>query len=152
MPNRSSIRARAAARCTAALALAGLGHASPAHASFLSGDALDSAADVLAWIVIVVVPIVGIALFWMVHVLPEKVAEKKGHPQAEAIKVLCLLSLVFGGMLWPFAWLWAYSKPVMYKLAYGADRVPPDAHGDAHAPAATGSAAPEATAPAEGAR
>jgi hypothetical protein len=55
-------------------------------------------------------------------------------------------------MLWPFAWLWAYSKPVMYKLAYGTDRVAHDAHDDAHAPAATGSAGSQATAPAEGAR
>ena len=36
--------------------------------------------------------------------------------------MLCLLSLVFGGMLWPFAWLWAYSKPVLHKLAYGRDK------------------------------
>jgi hypothetical protein len=35
---------------------------------------------------------------------------------------LCLLSLVFGGLLWPAAWLWAYSKPVLYKLAYGKDK------------------------------
>jgi hypothetical protein len=56
-----------------------------------------------------------------VHILPEKIAEKKKHPQAKAIQVLCLLSLVFGGMLWPLAWLWAYSKPVLYKMAYGTD-------------------------------
>jgi hypothetical protein len=24
-------------------------------------------------------------------------------------------------MLWPIAWLWAYSKPVLYKMAYGTD-------------------------------
>ena len=59
----------------------------------------------------------------MVHILPEKIAEKKKHPQTDAIKTLCLLSLFFGGMLWPLAWLWAYSKPVMYKLAYGTDKV-----------------------------
>lgn len=34
---------------------------------------------------------------------------------------------MFGGLLWPLAWLWAYSKPVLYKLAYGTDRVP---HGE----------------------
>lgn len=87
------------------------------------GEALDKVADVLAWVVMILVPIAGIWLFWLVHVLPEKIAEKKGHPQAPAIKMLCLLSLVFGGMLWPIAWLWAYTKPVGYKLAYGTDRV-----------------------------
>jgi hypothetical protein len=35
---------------------------------------------------------------------------------------LCLLSLVFGGLLWPIAWLWAYTKPVAYKAAYGTDK------------------------------
>jgi Protein of unknown function (DUF3302) len=63
----------------------------------------------------------------MVHVLPEKIAEKNHHPQAKAIQVLCLLSLFFGGMLWPLAWLWAYSKPVLYQLAYGTDKAE---HGD----------------------
>jgi uncharacterized protein DUF3302 len=63
-----------------------------------------------------------IALFWMVHVLPEKIAHKRHHPQFEAIRTLCLLSLAFGGLLWPLAWIWAYSKPVMYKMAYGTDR------------------------------
>jgi hypothetical protein len=28
---------------------------------------------------------------------------------------------VFGGLLWPIAWLWAYSKPVLHKMAYGTD-------------------------------
>ena len=65
-----------------------------------------------------------IVLFWMVHVLPEKIAHKRHHPQLEAIRTLCLLSLVFGGLLWPLAWLWAYTKPVGYKLAYGTDKHP----------------------------
>jgi hypothetical protein len=99
-----------------------------AHASFLSGETLDKAAEVLAWIVLVVAPVIGIAVFWLVHILPEKIAEKKNHPQAKAIQVVCLLSLVFGGMLWPLAWLWAYTKPVLHKLAYGTDQ---GEHGEA---------------------
>jgi hypothetical protein len=35
-------------------------------------------------------------------------------------------------LLWPIAWLWAYSKPVFYKMAYGTDRVD-HTPGDAHA-------------------
>lgn len=92
------------------------------HAAFLSGEALDTAADIVALIVIFVVPPAVITVFWLVHVLPEKIAEKREHPQKEGIKVLCLLSLVFGGMLWPFAWLLAYSKPVLHKIAYGRDK------------------------------
>jgi len=72
--------------------------------------------------VLIIVPVIAIAVFWLVHILPEKIAEKKGHPQAPAIKTLCLLSLVFGGLLWPIAWLWAYTQPVRYRLACGTDK------------------------------
>ncbi|MDD5141304.1 MAG: DUF3302 domain-containing protein [Verrucomicrobiales bacterium] len=94
---------------------------SHAQASIFKGEALDKAADVLTWVVLIVAPIVGIAVFWLVHILPEKIAEKKKHPQTKAIQVLCLLSLAFGGLLWPIAWLWAYTKPVLHKMAYGTD-------------------------------
>lgn len=87
----------------------------------------DKIATFLAIVVIFLVPVVLIVLFWLVHILPEKIAHQRHHPQFEAIRTLCLLSLVFGGLLWPLAWLWAYSKPVFYKMAYGTD-VHPDAH------------------------
>jgi hypothetical protein len=93
-----------------------------ADAAFLSGEALDTAANVLSWVVLVIVPIVVIVLFWIVHVMPEKIAHKRHHPQRQAIQTLCLLSLVFGGLLWPIAWLWAYTKPIGYKLAYGTEK------------------------------
>ncbi|MFO1394745.1 MAG: DUF3302 domain-containing protein [Steroidobacteraceae bacterium] len=103
------------------LLLAGAIASNAAHASMLSGEALDTAANVLSWVVLVVVPVVGIVVFWLIHILPEKIAEQRRHPQAKAIQTLCLLSLLFGGLLWPLAWLWAYTKPVLHKLAYGTD-------------------------------
>jgi len=106
----------------AALAVAGLAFPLSAHASFLPPEMMDSAAMYLAWFVIIFVPIGGIVLFWLVHILPEKIAHKRHHPQRDAIQMLCLLSLVFGGLLWPIAWLWAYVKPVTYKMAYGTEK------------------------------
>ena len=106
--------------------LVATGLSQPAHASLFSGDTLDLVADILAWVVLVIAPVIAIGVFWLVHILPERIAEKRHHPQAPAIKTLCLLSLFFGGLLWPLAWLWAYSKPVLYKMAYGEDTaVPP---------------------------
>lgn len=93
-----------------------------ARASFLSGDALDGFANVLSWVVILLVPAAAIGLFLFVHVLPEKIAEKQQHPHKQSIKVLCILSLFFGGLLWPLAWLWAYTKPVGYRAIYGSEK------------------------------
>ncbi len=115
----SKLRARRALRSLAGwLVLL----AAPGPGAFLSGDLLDTAADWLALFVIFVVPCVVIVLFWIVHVLPEKIAHKRHHPQRDAIQTLCLLSLVFGGLLWPIAWLWAFTKPVGYRAAYGTDK------------------------------
>ena len=128
----------------APVALAGLLAPVAARASMFQGETLDAVANGIAWVVLIVVPVVLIVVFWLVHILPEKIAEKKKHPQAKAIQVLCLLSLVFGGMLWPLAWLWAYSKPVLYKMAYGTD-VDEAHHGASDAP-------PEAAASPDAAR
>ena len=95
-----------------------------ADASLMSPELEDAVAKYIAIFVLFFIPVVLIVLFWMVHVLPEKIAHKRHHPQFEAIRTLCLLSLVFGGLLWPLAWLWAYTKPVGYKLAYGTDKSP----------------------------
>lgn len=103
------------------IALTFLALPSRAHASFLHGETLDSVAGVIAWFAFIIVPPVLIGVFLLVHILPEKVAEKRHHPQLGAIKCLCLLSLCFGGLLWPIAWLWAYTKPVFHKMAYGTD-------------------------------
>jgi CBS domain containing-hemolysin-like protein len=109
---------------------------SRAHASLFHGETLDSIANGISWVVLIIAPIIGIAVFWLVHILPEKIAHKKKHPQTKAIQCLCLLSLAFGGLLWPIAWLWAYSKPVLHKLAYGTDvdeSLAHDDHGEAKA-------------------
>jgi hypothetical protein len=93
----------------------------------LSGPVVDTIADYIAIFVLFFVPALLIYLFWMVHILPEKIAHRRHHPQTEAIKHLCLLSLFFGGLLWPIAWLWAYTRPVFHQMAYGTDRLDPHA-------------------------
>src|SRR5947199_4337175 len=103
------------------IALTFLALPSRAHASMFHGETLDSVANVIAWFALLIAPIVLITVFLLVHILPETVADKRHHPQLGAIKCLCLLSLVFGGLLWPIAWVRAYTKPVLHKMAYGTD-------------------------------
>src|SRR6476469_9563009 len=126
------MRWRQAAAAAWVLLLAGWAPA--AHASFLQGDALDALANGVAWAALIIVPVAGIVVFLLIHILPEKIAEKRKHPQLSAIKTLCLLSLVFGGMLWPIAWLWAYTKPVLHKIAYGTAVDETPHHGEALSP------------------
>ena len=92
-----------------------------AHASLFHGETLDAIANGIAWVVLVIAPVIGITVFWLLHILPEKIAHKKKHPQTRLVQCLCLMSLVFGGLLWPLAWILAYTKPVLHKMAYGTD-------------------------------
>lgn len=114
-------RPRCCGRFAPLIAFAFLALPTRAHASLFHGETLDAIANGISWVVLIIAPIIGIVAFWLVHILPEKIAHKKMHPQTRAIQCLCLLSLCFGGLLWPIAWLWAYTKPVLHKMAYGTD-------------------------------
>jgi hypothetical protein len=61
----------------------------------------------------VIVIVVGIV---KLHELPGKIAEGRGHPQAEAIKICSLLGLLIFPF-WMIALLWAYTKPVLLPIA-----------------------------------
>ncbi|MEM5404419.1 MULTISPECIES: DUF3302 domain-containing protein [Paraburkholderia] len=115
--------ARSARYLAAGAALLAL--STPSFAAISRGT-LEHAADFISWVVLAVVPVAGIYVFWILHILPERVARNRRHPQKEAIHALCLLSLFFGGLLWPLAWLWAHTKPVFYMAAYGTDKAPPE--------------------------
>jgi len=91
--------------------------------AFAMAEGMEEAiADKMVWLIIIVMPIAFIYGYWKIHILPEKYAEKVHHPHLKTIKVLCFLSILFGGIFWPLAWLLAYSKPVLYKMAYGTDK------------------------------
>ena len=69
----------------AVLALVALALPTAARASFLPPEMMDTVTMYLAWFIIIFVPIAGIVLFWLVHILPEKIAHKRRHPQRDAI-------------------------------------------------------------------
>lgn len=96
-----------------------------ANASFLPPDLIDGFANIVSWVALIATPVGFIAAFWYVHILPDTIAKQREHPQRDAIHALCILSLFVGGLLWPFAYLWAYTRPTMYKIAYGTDKYMP---------------------------
>jgi hypothetical protein len=96
-----------------------------ANASFLPADMIDGFANIVSWVVLILMPVGLIAGFWYVHILPDTIAKRREHPQRDAIHALCVLSFFVGGLLWPLAYLWAYTRPTMYKLAYGTDKYMP---------------------------
>ena len=110
---------RAAAPALLALLLAAPTHA---HASLFHGETLDAVANGISWVVLIIAPIIGITVFWLVHILPEKIAaqEKASADARDPVPVpaLAVSSADCSGRI---AWLWAYTKPVLHKLAYGTD-------------------------------
>jgi Na+/H+ antiporter NhaD/arsenite permease-like protein len=85
------------------------------HAS--AAGFVDTLADIFSWIAIIIIPIVlGIA-YWQIHYLPSKIAEKRQHPQKEAIHAMCMVSRFSGGLFWPIAFVWAHLKPTIVPLS-----------------------------------
>ncbi len=78
---------------------------------------VDTLADIFSWIAIIIIPIVlGIA-YWQIHYLPSKIAEKRQHPQKEAIHAMCMVSRFSGGLFWPIAFVWAHLRPTIVPLS-----------------------------------
>ncbi len=55
-------------------------------------------------------------VFMYIHDIPYEIAEKRHHPQKDAIYWGCWLSLFTLHVLWPFIFLWAVSKPAKVEL------------------------------------
>ena len=68
--------------------------------------------DIFALVVIAL--LIGVVI-WLVVLLgnmPGEIARKRNHPQAEAINILGWIGLLFGGIPWLVALVWAYTKPI----------------------------------------
>ena len=69
--------------------------------------------------VLLIVIVAAIAIWVALAMLPGRIAKSRNHPQAEAINVLGWLGLLFGGVGWVGALVWAYTKPVFTPVAQG---------------------------------
>lgn len=52
-----------------------------------------------------------IALVVKLGPLPGKIASTRGHPQADAVRVLGWIGVLTLGLAWPAALIWAYYRP-----------------------------------------
>jgi NADH:ubiquinone oxidoreductase subunit 6 (subunit J) len=67
--------------------------------------------DIFTFVVLAVLVAVGLYAAFVLGELPGRIAEKREHPQAEAIRVAGWIGLLTLGVLWPFALIWAYTRP-----------------------------------------
>jgi phosphotransferase system glucose/maltose/N-acetylglucosamine-specific IIC component len=67
--------------------------------------------DAFAFVVMAVLICAGIVIVVNVGKLPGQLAHKWGHPQAAAINAMGWVGIATGGLLWPIALIWAFSKP-----------------------------------------
>lgn len=66
-----------------------------------------------SFVILIVLAMLGLWIFVTLGSLPGKKAAERNHPQTEAINVLGWLGLLFGGVGWMVAMVWAHMKPVL---------------------------------------
>lgn len=69
-----------------------------------------SGLDIFAWIVLGVLLIAALVIWFVLAMLPGRIARARQHPQADAVNVAGWLGALFGGIFWPLALVWAFYK------------------------------------------
>ena len=78
-------------------------------------DSSFGALDAFAFVVFAVLIFVGVIIIVSVGKLPGQLAHKWGHPQAAAINAMSWIGVATGGVLWPVAFIWAFTTPFAAK-------------------------------------
>jgi hypothetical protein len=65
--------------------------------------------DVAALSILAIVVVAVVALLVALAIVPGRIAQKRQHPQMEAIRVSGYLGILFAP-LWLFAFIWAYTR------------------------------------------
>ena len=66
--------------------------------------------DAFAFVVFAVLTFVGVIIVVTLGKLPGQLAQKWGHPQAAAINAMSWIGIATGGLLWPIAFIWAFTN------------------------------------------
>ncbi|SHH58351.1 DUF3302 domain-containing protein [Bradyrhizobium erythrophlei] len=95
-------------------------------------DSSFGALDAFAFFVFAVLILVGVIIVVSLGKLPGQLAQKWQHPQAGAINAMSWVGIATGGLLWPIAFIWAFTTPFGSKpAATRDDRQPGGAEPDA---------------------
>ena len=68
-----------------------------------------SALDTVAIIILVLIPVLGVAVIVFVGSWPGRVAARRGHDYADAIRIGGWATLALGAVFWPLVLMWAYA-------------------------------------------
>jgi H+/Cl- antiporter ClcA len=68
-----------------------------------------TALDVVALIILAIVVVAVVALVVALAIVPGRIAQRRQHPQTEAIRVTGYLGILFAP-LWIIAFIWAYTR------------------------------------------
>ena len=66
--------------------------------------------DAFAFVVFAVLIFVAVIIVVSLGKLPGQLARKWGHPQAAAINAMSWIGIATGGLLWPIAFIWAFTS------------------------------------------
>tara|TARA_R110000850_G_scaffold64247_12_gene144449 strand:- start:402 stop:743 length:342 start_codon:yes stop_codon:yes gene_type:complete len=69
------------------------------------------ALDYVALGIMILLVLLGVVIALKLGALPGKIAEQRGHPQVDAIRVCGWIGLITAGLVWPVAFIWAYTVP-----------------------------------------
>lgn len=81
--------------------------------------------DAFAFVVFAVLIFVGVIIVVNLGKLPGQLAQKWSHPQASAINAMSWIGIATGGLLWPIAFIWAFTNPFGAKSAIKEDQQGP---------------------------
>ena len=74
-----------------------------------------TALDVVAILVLGIVAVVVIGLLVVLAIVPGRIAQRRQHPQTDAIRVTGYLGILFAP-LWLLAFIWAHTRPGTFKM------------------------------------
>jgi len=73
--------------------------------------------DAFAFVIFAVLIAVAVIIIVSLGKLPGQLARKWGHPQASAINAASWIGIATGGLLWPFAFIWAFVTPTAHRAS-----------------------------------